>query len=62
MQSFFPHAVAKIKEAAAATTTVRTHHRGLVLVDHHFFSFRNYHGARDKTESSKAAEIESVQV
>lgn len=32
-----------------------THHGGLVLVDHHFFSFRNYAGARDKTNNSKAA-------
>lgn len=32
-----------------------THHWGLVLVDHHFFSFRNYPGARDKTKNSKAA-------
>jgi len=24
-------------------------------VDHHFFSFRNYAGARDKTKNSKAA-------
>lgn len=38
------------------TKEERTHHRGLVLVDHHFFSFRNYAGARDKTENSKAAE------
>lgn len=33
----------------------RTHHGSLVLVDHHFFSFRNYVSARDKTQSSKAA-------
>lgn len=34
----------------------RTHHGGLVLMDHHFFSFRNYASARDKTQNSKAAE------
>lgn len=39
------------------TGAVRTHHGGLVLVDHHFFSFRNYADARDKTRNSKAAEV-----
>lgn len=36
-----------------------THHGGLVLVDHHFFSFRNYAGARNKTNHSKAAATEA---
>lgn len=40
---------------SSLTEDVRTHHGCLVLVDHHFFSFRNYAGARDKTKNSKAA-------
>lgn len=43
------------KQVLTLTEEVRTHHGCLVLVDHHFFSFRNYAGARDKTKNSKAA-------
>lgn len=40
----------------------RTHHGGLVLVDHHFFSFRNYADARDRREIQGQQELESVYV
>lgn len=43
------------RKGLTLTEEARTHHGGLVLVDHHFFSFRNYAGARDKTKNSKAA-------
>lgn len=48
-----PHAL--LTSTEYVTDEARTHHGGLVLVDHHFFSFRNYAGARDKTKNSKAA-------